>query len=71
MESLAACGADIESGEPRLAEDVDRFERELARANAEIAAEKVQSTTPEEKQPASTGPVVFPQIFVYRSLACL
>lgn len=41
VETLAACGADIESAEARLAEDVDRFERELSRANAEIAAEKV------------------------------
>lgn len=40
-ESLAACGADVESGEARLAEDVDQFERELSRVNAEIAAEKV------------------------------
>ena len=40
-ESLAACGADVESGEARLAEDVDQFEGELSRVNAEIAAEKV------------------------------
>lgn len=40
-ESLAACGADVESGEARLAEDVGRFELELSRLNEEITAEKV------------------------------
>lgn len=40
-ESLAACGADVESGEARLAEDVGRFELELSKRNEEIAAEKV------------------------------
>lgn len=40
-EGLAACGADVESGEARIAEDVGRFELELSRANEEIAAEKV------------------------------
>lgn len=44
-EGLEAYRADIESGEARLAEDVDRFERELARVNAEIAAEKVRRPT--------------------------
>lgn len=41
VEGLAACGADIESGEARLAEDVGRLEREISRVNAEIAAQKV------------------------------
>lgn len=44
-EGLEACLADIESGEARLAEDVDRFERELARVNVETAAEKVRGPT--------------------------
>lgn len=43
MESQAACGADIEAAEARLAEDVERFERGLSRTNAEIAAEKVHN----------------------------
>ncbi|CAM9314712.1 unnamed protein product, partial [Ectocarpus fasciculatus] len=43
VEGLAACGADIESGEARLAKDVDRFEQEISRVNAEIAAQKVSS----------------------------
>ncbi|CAM9445830.1 unnamed protein product, partial [Ectocarpus sp. 13 AM-2016] len=43
VEGLAACGADIESGEARLKEDVGRFEQEISRVNAEIAAQKVSS----------------------------
>ncbi|CBJ33086.1 expressed unknown protein [Ectocarpus siliculosus] len=43
VEGLAACGADIESGEARLEEDVGRFEQEISRVNAEIAAQKVSS----------------------------
>lgn len=44
VECLAACGADIESGQARLSEDLHRFERELSRANAEVAAEKVNTS---------------------------
>ncbi|CAM9445389.1 unnamed protein product, partial [Ectocarpus sp. 8 AP-2014] len=43
FEGLAACGADIESGEARLEEDVGRFEQEISRVNADIAAQKVSS----------------------------
>ncbi|CAB1096739.1 unnamed protein product [Ectocarpus sp. CCAP 1310/34] len=43
VEGLTACGADIESGEARLEEDVGRFEQEISRVNAEIAAQQVSS----------------------------